>query len=84
MHTHTRTKQVIARGYILMAEVEGPPVHDPEYVLSIRRQFRAFVDRHWSARVPFKMDTALLAGDAEDGRPPAQLIVLPTIRDRML
>lgn len=79
VHTHRVSEQITAKGYILWAEVEGPPVTDPEYILYVRRCFRYFVDQNWSTTIRFKMDTAVLAGDAEDGNPPRQLLVLPGI-----
>ena len=77
VHTHGPTQTVTAKGYILWCEVEGPPVTEPTFQLFVRRRFRIFVDVNWSRRVLFEMDSCILAGDAEDGKPPRQLLVLP-------
>jgi hypothetical protein len=61
--------------YALSAEVEGAPVHDPGYVSSVRREMS---EKGFGVGARLRdMDAALLAGDAEDGKPRAQLLVLP-------
>ncbi len=68
-----------ALGYELIAEVEGAHATDPAYVVRVRQIFRSFVDTNWSRRVVFSQCMKILAGDAEDGKPPQQLMVLPFI-----
>lgn len=66
--------------YALVAEVEGAPVHDPGFVSWVRREVTGvFVEKGFGVGARLAdMDAALLAGDAEDGRPRAQLLVLPS------
>lgn len=65
--------------YVVVAEVEGPPAHDPDYRAAVKRQFRerflraGFGD---SARL-VRFDATVLAGDRQDGAPPAQMLVMP-------
>ncbi len=68
-----------ALGYELIAEVEGAHATDPQYVVRVRAIFRSFVDSNWSSRVVFTQRMKILAGDAEDGMPARQLVVLPFI-----
>lgn len=81
-HTHAPTGTKVAKGYILWAEVEGPPSTDPSYHVFIRKQFRLFVDLNWGRDVLFEMDVNILAGDAEDGKPPRQLVVIQFLAAR--
>lgn len=69
------------RYYALVAEVEGPAVHDPAYVSRVRREMQGvFVERGFGVGARLReMDAALLAGSAEDGKPAAQLLVLPPL-----
>jgi hypothetical protein len=79
---HCRAYQWVngrAFGYELIAEVEGAHATDPEYVTRVRQIFRQFVDSNWSRRVVFTHRMKILAGDAEDGMAPRQLVVLPMI-----
>jgi hypothetical protein len=67
--------------YSIVVEVEGPPVHDPEYVLSVRQNF---VDnlmlKGFGPSAQLKtFEAGLLAGDAEDGKPPTQMLVMPQL-----
>ena len=65
--------------YRFVLEIEGPPVHDPAFVESVRQQF---VERFMApgfgpgARL-LRFRTKLLAGDRQDGTPPDQLLVMP-------
>lgn len=65
--------------YALVAEVEGPPVHDPAYVAWVRKEVAGvFVARGFGVGARLReLDATLLAGSAEDGKPAAQLLVLP-------
>lgn len=66
----------------LQVVLEGPPAHDPAYRLFAENQFRAnFVEKGFGplAASCMTIDTAILAGDTQDGKPPAQVIVLPQI-----
>jgi hypothetical protein len=67
--------------FVISAEVEGPPAFDLEYRQWVRREFEGvFVKKGFGAAAELlKMETAHLAGSAQDGKPPSQLIVLPKI-----
>lgn len=62
---------------VTVCEVEGAPAHDPGYVASVRRSFRQFVAQGWGVAAVESVDVEILAGDTQDGRPPAQLVVMP-------
>ena len=65
-----------ARGWEIRAVIEGKPAHDPAYVASVRRAFRDhFVARGWGQLGAVgEVSVRILAGDRQDGRPPAQWI----------
>lgn len=67
--------------YCLIVEVEGPPAHDPGYVEALREDFtRRFMEQGFShAAKLVRCDVGVLAGDREDGRPPDQMLVMPSM-----
>lgn len=70
-----------AKGWKIEARVEGVSAHDPGYVASVRRQFQArFVAQGWGPLASSTVRVRVLAGDRQDGKPRAQLVMLPTIR----
>jgi hypothetical protein len=76
---HAKVEDVFEPGnchVVITADVEGVPAHDPGYVRSVRRRFRAFVDEGWGVTATEKMKVKILAGDRQDGRPRDQLIVM--------
>lgn len=67
--------------YVLIVEIEGPPAHDPAYVARVIEDVRTrFVAQGFGPRARLT-DTVvgILAGDTQDGQPPAQLIVMPRL-----
>lgn len=67
--------------YVIEIVIEGAPVNDPAFIRRIRHEFEGvFVQKGFgpSARL-VKMDARLLAGSPENGRPAAQLLVLPRV-----
>lgn len=67
--------------YMIVVEIEGPPVHDLAYRDFVRSRFiEHFMWKGFggSSRLT-AFEAGLLAGSEEDGSPPAQLIVLPTL-----
>ena len=67
--------------YLIHVQIEGPAPYDPGLQRAVRdRVAEHFVARGFgpSARL-VSMHVALLAGDAQDGTPPAQLLALPSI-----
>jgi hypothetical protein len=66
-------------GWRITVEIEGPPAQDPAYRQAAKADIlRRFVEAGFHTRQA-RIAVAILAGDAQDGRPPSQLIVLPTI-----
>lgn len=65
--------------YCLIVEIEGPPAHDPGFVDALKRDFaERFLAAGFGASARLtRFEVALLAGDAEDGRPPDQMLVMP-------
>lgn len=60
--------------------IEGKPAHDPAYVQSVTVQFaRDFVAKGWGPLAGSRVTAEVLAGNKQDGRPPAQLVELPLI-----
>ena len=73
-------KRVVQMAYVITCEVEGVDCHDPGYVANVRQQFQQrFVAPGWGPLATSTVAAELLAGDAQDGRPAAQLLVMPTI-----
>lgn len=67
--------------YRLVIEVEGPPAHDSIYVKAFWQDFQQrFILQGFGPSAHLeKTEVGLLAGDAENGAPPAQLLVLPPL-----
>ncbi|MBA2432220.1 MAG: hypothetical protein H0V56_08905 [Chthoniobacterales bacterium] len=67
--------------YYLAIEIEGPPANDPLYREQVREDFaRRFMEPGFGQSARLVMFRAqVLAGETEDGSPPEQLIVLPTL-----
>lgn len=69
-------------GWRIQCLIEGPTVHDPAYVASVRRQFAAFVVKGWGPLSFGSTKTKLMAGSREDGRPSEQMVEMPSIIER--
>jgi hypothetical protein len=70
--------------YIMEAEIEGRPAHDPGYVAAVERGFSDFVRKGFGDLAVGSVKVKILAGDVQDGRPREQLVVMPTINLRDL
>lgn len=82
-----RVTQRVLKGqvlYIIEAEVEGKPAHDPSFVASVRRAFDSFVYKGWGPLGTGTMSVRILAGDEQSGAPRKQLVVVPTLDPRSL
>ncbi len=68
--------------YYITVMIEGPPAHDPGYREYVRRDFtKKFVEAGFGQTARLVMFRCnIMAGDKQDGTPPEQLIVLPSIR----
>jgi hypothetical protein len=64
--------------YLFMAEVEGPPAHDPDLRVVIHRAISDFTFKGFGVNATtHNFEVGILAGDEQDGRPPDQLLVMP-------
>ena len=59
--------------------VEGPPVHDPAYVEHIHAAWRKFLRNGFGEMCKVQSSAKLMAGDAENGKPRDQMIILPAL-----
>ena len=64
---------------LIEVEIEGVAAHDPAYVRSVKRGFARFVEQGWGRMAYCSVEVEVLAGDVQNGKPPAQLVVMPTI-----
>ncbi len=62
--------------FVVEAQVEGAAAHDPDYEDSVRKQWRAFCQQGFGSMVLAETEVKILAGDVQDGKPPAQLLVV--------
>jgi hypothetical protein len=66
--------------FVIRAQVEGQPAHDPGFVAHVRRQFATyFVYQGWGPLATSSVQARVLAGDMQDGQPRRQLVVMPTL-----
>ena len=73
----------LERVFVIIAEVEGAPANDPSYVANVRQEFlNRFVASGWGPLATGTVTVDIMAGEAGDGKPPRQLLVLPSIRER--
>ncbi len=77
----TCTASAAGTVYLFVVEIEGPPAHDPGYRDAVRRQFAGRFMRtgFGSGAHLCRFEVSVLAGDRQDGSPPDQLLVLPTL-----
>lgn len=79
---HARVQEQTQNGlvaYVIEAEVEGAPANEVGYVTSVKRNFYRFVRKGWGITAHGSVEVEILAGDRGDGKPPSQLVVMPTI-----
>lgn len=68
-------------GWRIEALVEGAPAHDTAYVESVRLQFQQrFVAQGWGPLASGSVTVKVMAGDVQDGKPPAQVVIVPQLR----
>lgn len=72
--------------YRFTVEIEGPPVHDPDYRISVKREFvhKFMYNGFGNGARLMRFETHLLAGGREDGTPPDQFLVLPQLQTTTL
>ena len=66
--------------YVIEAQIEGVPAHDPDYVKSVERGFTKFIEQGWGPLAVGSVNVQILAGDQQDGKPRSQLVVMPHVR----
>lgn len=66
--------------WIVEVQVEGVDVHDPDYRARQCAAMRHHYRRGFGSTATVSVEAGLLAGSSEDGTPPAQWVVLPTIQ----
>lgn len=63
----------------IVTEIEGPAAHDPDLRAHAILQIREHFIRKGFGHADCAVTVGVLAGDCQDGKPPAQLIVMPNI-----
>jgi hypothetical protein len=63
--------------YIVKVRTEGHPVHDPAFVTWMNGNWEKFFISGFGKGTQVKLETKLEAGDAQDGKPRDQLIIVP-------
>jgi len=63
--------------YIVKVRTEGHPVHDPNYVRWMNSNWQKFFTEGFGKGTTSTLETKLEAGDAQNGKPRDQLIILP-------
>lgn len=58
---------------------EGHPVHDPTYVAYYVTNLTQFFTIGFGLGTKVHVDTKLMAGSGENGKPPDQMMVLPSL-----
>lgn len=66
--------------YKFEVRVEGPPAHDPGYVSAMKVLFAQFFVSYFGPGTGVTLiGPRIQSGSRQDGRPPEQLIILPSI-----
>lgn len=65
--------------YVIELFAEGAVAQDPVYVLIVERAFSRFVESGWGPLARATVEARVVAGNADDGKPPCQLVVLPDL-----
>lgn len=79
-HRVVRTNGLSYEYYAGEAYVEGIPAHDPVLVMRVRQNFlRNFVHTGFGPLATSDVTATIVAGDKQDGKPAAQLVVMPTV-----
>lgn len=66
--------------YIVEVRIEGKPAHDPDYVRHERVRWHMFFLELFGIRTEVELaGPKIEAGSRQDGTPPDQLIILPSI-----
>lgn len=71
----------LGKVWTIQVRTEGHPAHDPAYVRWMTQQWRRFFDEGFGPGTDVSVNVKVEAGDVQDGAPPAQLIILPSLAD---
>ena len=66
--------------WVVQVRTEGHPVHDPAFVQSMSTQWRLMFEHNFPQGCTVTVDAQLEAGSRQDGTPPDQLVMLPSIQ----
>jgi hypothetical protein len=66
-------------GFVIEVRSEGRPAHDPGLVAFTRDQWTAWAKKGFGTGTTVKMDVTVEAGDCQDGKPRAQLIMIESL-----
>lgn len=67
--------------WVLQCQVEGHPVHDPRFRAAMTTKLTAHYEHGFGPTATVTVAAGMLAGDAQDGTPPDQWIILPSLTD---
>jgi hypothetical protein len=70
---------IIGRHVEIVTEIEGPAAHDPDLRANAIHRIREHFIRKGFGHADAAVTVGILAGDMQDGKPPAQLIVMPNV-----
>ena len=66
--------------YLIDVRIEGRPAHDPDYVRITAPKFEAFFVSQFGVGTVVRLHGPRVeAGSRQDGRPPDQLVIIPSI-----
>jgi hypothetical protein len=71
----------LGKVWTIQVRTEGHPAHDPDYVNWMTRQWRRFFNEGFGPGTTVSVKVKIEAGDTQDGRPPDQLVILPSLTD---
>ena len=81
MRIHHGTDQTGRLYWEIAVRTEGHPVHEPGYADWVHRQWRMLFRKGFGPTCEVQAHARLEAGDRQDGTPPDQLILLPTLHE---
>lgn len=75
-----RVRAEIRGRYVeIVTEIEGPAAHDPDLRAHAIHRIREHFIRTGFGHANAAVTVGILAGDCQDGKPPAQVIVMPNV-----
>lgn len=65
--------------WVFEVRVEGKPALDPRYQELVRTEVARFMRREFGTTAHMKMTVFWEAGDLQNGKPPAQMLMMPPL-----